>query len=220
MRRHFDGDHYTLRLLASILVAQVLVLLCIKLWPLPLTPGPLDITYSDPEAIQMEEIVTTRQTRLAPPPPPPLPPVIRPEDIILEEDLTLDFNPLTVTGPPMDEIPAEPEGIRSTGIAASEPPKPIRIVTPEYPRSAQRRKIRAEVVITLVVDQRGEVRSPQVLERYLLDEKENTRTLVDELGYGLEEAAINAAMRSLFRPARKEGVVVASNHKLTFKFGS
>ena len=220
MQRHFDGDHYILRLLASILVAQVLVLLCIKLWPLPLTPEPLDITYSNPEAIQMEEIVTTHQTRLAPPPLPPLPPVIRPEDIILEEDLALDFNPLTVIGPPMDEIPAEPEGIRSNGIAASEPPKPIRIVTPEYPRSAQRRKIRAEVVVTLVVDQRGEVRSPQVLERYLLDEKGNTRTLVDELGYGLEEAAINAAMRSLFRPARKEGIVVASNHKLTFKFGN
>ncbi len=220
MRRHFDGDHYTLRLLASILVAQVLVLLCIKLWPLPLTPEPLDITYSNPEAIQMEEIVTTRQTRLAPPPPPPLPPVIRPEDIILEEDLTLDFNPLTVTGPPMDEIPTDPEGIQPSGIAASEPPKPIRIVTPEYPRSAQRRRIRAEVVITLVVDRQGKVQSPQVLERYLLDGKENTRTPVDELGYGLEEAAINAAIRSLFRPARKEGMAVDSNHRLTFKFGS
>ncbi len=220
MRRHFDGDLYTLRLFAGIIVAQALVLLCIKLWPPPVPPKPLDIAYSNPETIQMEDIITTHQTQSSPPPPAPLPPVIQPEDMILEEDLPLDFSPLTITAPPIDEIPAETEGMQPSGIAASEPPKPIRIVTPEYPQSAQRRRIRAEVVITLVVDKQGRVQSPQVLERYLLDKTENTRTRVDELGHGLEEAAINAAMRSLFRPAKKEGMSVDSHHKLTFKFGS
>ncbi len=220
MRRHLDGDHYTLRLLVCVLIAQVLVLLCIKLWPIPLIIDPLDITYSDPEAIQMEEIITTQQSRLAPPPPPPLPPVIHPDEIILDDDLTIDFSPLTITGPPMDELPSEPNGNQSGTVPVTEPPKPIRIVTPEYPRSAQRRKIRAEVVITLIVDQQGNVQSPRVTEQYLLDPRGNSRTLVDELGYGIEEAAINAAMRSLFRPARKEGKIVTSNHTLTFKFGS
>lgn len=220
MRRHFDADHYILRLLAGIIAAQLLVLVCIKLWPLPAAPQPADLIYSSPDMIQMEEIVNTTQARRAPPPPPPLPPVIMADDIILEEDLTLDFDPLTITGPPMEDIPTEPEGVLSSGVLSSEPPKPIRIATPEYPRSAQRRKIHAEIVIALVVDKRGRVQSPRIIERYLLNQKENTRTLVNELGYGLEEAAVNAALRSLFRPAKKDGVTVDSNHQLAFKFGT
>ena len=219
MRRHFDGDSYSLRLFASIIAAQVLILLCIKLWPGASEPKPLDIIYSSPEVIQMEEIVSTNQTRRAPPPPAPLPPVIAPDDTILEEEILLDLDPLALTDPSLDDMPTEPEGVPSTGIGANEAPKPIRIVTPEYPRSASRRKIHAEIVIAVVVDKRGRVQSPQIVERYLLNEKDNTRTLVDALGYGLEEAAVNAAMRSLFRPARKDGTTVESNHKLSFKFG-
>ena len=219
MRRHFDGDSYSLRLFASILAAQVLILLCIKLWPVTSEPKPLDIIYSSPEVIQMEEIVSTNQTRRAPPPPAPLPPVIAPDDTILEEDILLDLDPLALTDPSLEDMPTDPEGALSTGTAASEAPKPIRIVTPEYPRSASRRKIHAEIVIAVVVDKRGRVQSPQIVERYLLNEKDNTRTLVDVLGHGLEEAAVSAAMRSLFRPARKDGATVESNHKLSFKFG-
>ena len=219
MRRHFDGDSYSLRLFASILAAQVLILLCIKLWPITSGPKPLDIIYSSPEVIQMEEIVSTNQTRRTPPPPAPLPPVIAPDDTILEEDILLDLDPLALTDPSLDDMPTDPEGALSTGIGATEAPKPIRIVTPEYPRSASRRKIHAEIVIAVVVDKRGRVQSPQVVERYILNEKDNTRTLVDVLGHGLEEAAVSAAMRSLFRPARKDGAIVESNHKLSFKFG-
>ena len=219
MRRHFNGDSYSLRLFASIIAAQVLILLCIKLWPIEPEPKPLDITYSSPEMIQMEEIVSTRQTRRAPPPPAPLPPIIAPDDTILEEDVLLDLDPLDVTGPPMDEMPTEPEGTPSTGIAATEAAKLIRIATPEYPKSAKRRNIHAEIVVAVVVDKRGRVQSPQIVERYLLDKKDNTRALVDALGHGLEEAAVNAAMRSLLRPARKGGAAVESNFKLTFTFG-
>lgn len=219
MRRHFDGDSYSLRLFASIIAAQVLILLCIKLWPDTSEPKPVDIIYSSPEVIQMEEIVSTNQTRRAPPPPAPLPPVIAPDETILEEDILLDLDPLALTDPSLDDMPTEPEGAPSTGIGATEAAKPIRIALVEYPRSAKRRNIHAEIVIAVVVDRRGRVQSPQIAERYLLNEKDNTRTLVDALGYGLEEAAVNAAMRSLFRPARKDGATVESNHKITFKFG-
>lgn len=219
MRRHFDNDSYSLRLFASIIAAQVLILLCIKLWPIAPEPKPLDILYSRPEAIQMEEIVSTRQTRRAPPPPAPLPPVIAPDDTILEEDILLDLDPLTVTGPSTDEMPTEPEGPPSTGIAATEAPKPIRIAVPEYPRAANRRNIKAEIVLDLVIDKRGRVRSAQILERYLLNHRDNTRTLVNALGYGLEEAAMNAAMRYLFRPARKDGATVESTHEITLTLG-
>ena len=220
MRRHFDGDSYSLRLFASILAAQVLILLCIKLWPSASEPKPLDIIYSSPEVIQMEEIVSTNQTRRAPPPPAPLPPVIAPDDTILEEEILLDLDPLTLTDPSLDDMPTEPEGAPSTGIGATEGPRLIRVVTPEYPRPAKRRNILAEVVIAVVVDKRGRVQSPQIVKRYILNEKDNTRTLVDALGHGLEEAAVSAATRSLYRPARKDGATVESNAEITIKFGS
>ena len=219
MRRHFDGDSYSLRLFASILAAQVLILLCIKLWPVALEPKPLDIVHSSPEVIQMEEIVSTNQTRRAPPPPAPLPPVIAPDDTILEEEILLDLEPLALTDPSINDMPAEPEGTPSTGIAASEAARLIRLAIPEYPKPAERRKIQAEIVIAVVVDKRGRVQSPQIVERYLLNEKDNTRTLVDALGHGLEEAAVSAAMRSLFRPARKDGATVESNYQITFALG-
>jgi protein TonB len=219
MRRHFDGDSYSLRLFASIIAAQVLVLLCIKLWPNTSEPKPLDILHSRPEVIQMEEVVSTRQTRRSPPPPAPLPPVIAPDDTILEEDVLLDLDPLVVTDPSTDEMPAEPEGTPSTGIAATEGPKLIRLATPEYSRSARRRNIHAEIIVAVVVDKQGRVQSPQIVKRYLLNEKSDTRELVNALGHGLEEAAVDAAMRSLFRPARKDGAVVESNHEITFRFG-
>ena len=213
MRRHFGGKSYTLRLLACIISAQILVLLCLHFWPIPPPPEPMEIVSSSPEIIHLEEVISTRQVRRSPPPARPLPPIITPNDVILDDNLTLEYTPLEI------DSPTTPDESPPTEIISSEPPKPIRIVTPEYPRSARRRKIHAEIVVAFVVDEHGRVQSPKILERYLLDQRQGTRTLVSELGYGLEESAVNAALRSLFRPARKGGMPVGSNHELIFKFG-
>lgn len=213
MRHHFEGDHYTMHILAGIISAQVLILLCVHFWPLIPLPEPMDTVDSSPDVIELEEIASTSQVRRSPPPVRPSPPVIMPEDVILNDDLTLDYSPLEVG------VPSDPDELPVRKMVSSEPPKPIRIVTPEYPRPARRRKIHAEIVVTFVVDKHGHVQSPRILERYLLDQRHGTRVLVDELGYGLEDAALRAALRSLFRPARSNDVPVGSNHELTFKFG-
>jgi protein TonB len=42
---------------------------------------------------------------------------------------------------------------------------------------------------------------------------------VPSLGYGLEESALDAASRSLFRPAEQNGEPVATRTTITFTFG-
>ncbi len=212
----FDHKTYTLRILSTLIIAQVLVLACIKFWPLSSLENPVDVAYPDSDAIMMEEIVQTFQPRSTPQPVTPLPPIIKSDDIILDEEPILELDPLLISGPPAEELPMDSS---SVSLGSSVPPKPIRIVTPEYPRHAQRRQIRAEIIIHVIVDKSGRVQSPQILERYLLDESIQGHTLVEELGYGLEEAAVNAALKSIFRPAKKGGITVDSYHKLSFKFG-
>ncbi len=199
----------------------LLLLLTIKVWPVPTDDAPNDIVYSSrgPEIILLEDVVPTRQQRQPPPPPAPLPPVIVPNDRILEDDLVFDDSFIEVEDPGLDSelAPGDPIGAAPTGARAESAPKPIRIVEPEYPRAARRKNIRAEIVITVIVDSRGRVEAPTIVERFLL--KEASRQPVSELGYGLEEAALSAATRWLFRPAQKDGKAVRSQHELSFKFG-
>lgn len=220
MRNQAENEHYAIRLMACMIAALVLVNLLVQFWPPPGPPKPLDIVYDSPAVILMEDVLPTSQQRRAPPPPAPLPPVIMPDDVILEDELILDSEPLAIAGPDLEDAPADAANQgASSDLQASTTPKLIRIITPEYPRAAQRRKIRAEIVIALVVDRRGRVESPRIVARYLLNEKDGIREPVEELGYGLEEAALSAAMRSLFRPASKSGVAVSSNHQVSFRFG-
>ena len=72
----------------------------------------------------------------------------------------------------------------------------------------------------MLVDEKGRVEATKVLERFLLgSKKDDPKRAVTLLGYGLEEAALSAAGRWLFRPARKNGTAVRSYHALTFRFG-
>ena len=220
MRYGAGKEHYSIRLMACMICALVLLNLLVQFWPAPGPPKPLDIVYDSPATVLMEDIMQTSQQRKTPPPPAPLPPVVMPDDVILDEELVFDSQPLAVTGPDLTDAPVSTDSQgASSALQASTSPKLIRIITPEYPRAAQRRKIRAEVVVAVIVDRRGRVESPRIVARYLLNEKDESRQAVDELGYGLEEAALSAALRSMFKPASKAGVAVSSNHQVAFKFG-
>ncbi len=200
----------------------VLVLLCavavVRWWP----PAPSNEPASLPvttrgEMIEIEEIRPTRQSGdVKPPPPAPIPPIVVADDVILEQeefDLSDAFLPLEIPGA---TVPAP--GTDAEEKVVFEGPKPIRVVEPEYTRAAHRRKVRAEVVVGVKIDEQGRVQEAWVMKRYLLGEENEPRE-VDELGYGLEEAAMAAAERCLFRPARRNGQPVASETTLGFGFG-
>ena len=217
-QQRYRALHAT-RVLGTLAASLLLLLGLVHFWPIPSGHDPLHGLYraSAPEVIAMEEIQPTLQRRKPPPPPAPLPPIVMPEDRILEDPqlLDADFLPADDPGPP--DVSAE-EGPQQDALADSAP-RPVRIAEPEYPRAARRRNIRAEITVVVEIDTRGRVVAHEITDRYLLGEDGQTRRPVETLGFGLEEAAVSAARRWMFRPARKQGRAVRSQYPLSIKFG-
>lgn len=209
--------------MACLALALLLIIGLVHLWP-AWTGGPSDIVYSATadEAIQIEEIQPTSQSmEKRPPPPAPLPPVVVPNDAIDEvEPLAFTDSSLPIENPGEDEV--RQEGTSQQAAQAQRPDvnaRLLRYVEPEYTRAARRNDIQAEVVIEVRIDEQGRVQSASIVQRKLLGEDGASSRVVDELGYGLEEAALAAARQCLFRPARANGEPVPTRTTLTIRFG-
>ncbi len=202
----------------------LLLIACVRLWPAPGATVEAGKPYSmsEHEFIDIEQIQPTHQALQAPPPPSPPIPIVVPDDVVLDEheiDVS-DANLLSVEDLGPDD--ASSDGIADASRSASGAtfgPKAVRFVEPEYTQEARRRRVRAEVVIEVLVDAAGRVLETRIEERFLLDKDGTERTPVPEIGYGLEEAARSAAQRWIFRPARTDGEPVSSYTTLTFTFG-
>jgi protein TonB len=223
---HTFNQQYVFRVLASTVVTLLLLIAIVKLWPQPIPGGDEPSVYAavDQESIQMEEIVQTRQVQQAPPPPAPLPPVVVPDDIEIEPqefDFAETSIPTVDPGLDLEFKEGDPEGeeVQSRSTRPDTGPKPVRVVEPKYPREAEKKKIKAEINVEVLVDEKGRVKEKKITERFLVKDDDGPREATRELGYGLEEAALAAADRWLFRPARQNGKAVASYQTLTFSFG-
>ena len=196
-----------------------------RFWP---TPSPPDLSHAifspkGEEVIHLEEVAPTRQQIRKPPPPTPLPPIPVPDDVILPEELPEIAEDFTLEALPEDATDEKSQqGLEGQGrtLQVEEAPRPVRFVEPEYTAAARKRKIRAQIVIEVLVDEKGRVVQARIVERFLLGKKpDEPPTPVDHIGYGLEEAALAAAQRWRFRPARQNGKPVQSLTTLTFRFG-
>ena len=213
---------YRLRIQICIAATLILLIGIVRLWPPPRSGDERTTGYhvSEQEIIDIEEIQPTRQARRAPPPPAPPIPIVVPDDVVLDH-VELEFSDANLLDidDPGDEIEDEEgEAVPTTG-GVTVGPKAVRFVEPEYTREARRRRVRAEVVVEVLVDDRGRVQDTSIEERFLLNDDDGSKTPVAEVGYGLEEAAVSAARRWIFRPARENGKPVASYTTLTFTFG-
>lgn len=207
----------------GIVIALLLLIAAVKWWPIRSAANTEQIfTARVQETIEIDEIQPTRQIRRSPPPPAPLPPIIVPDDIILD-DVVLEFTdalePATDPGEDLEKLEGDTEGTPTALAHVESGPKPVRIVEPEYTREARRKRVKAEIVVEVLVDERGRVAQANVIERYLVGDDNEPKEAVTTLGYGLEESAISAAERWLFRPARKNGSTVKSYTTLTLSFG-
>lgn len=216
-------DQHVIRLLACTAASLCIAIGAVKLWPVVRDHAPREPIYSTsgPEIIAIDDILPTTQPVQPPPPPAPLPPIVVPDDTILEEDLTFDEDFLRTDeiGLAHEVTPGDAAETEGASVRAESDPKPIRIAAPEYTRAAKRKNIRAEIVVAVVIDRHGRVEQSTIVDRFLLSEDDGLRQRVEELGYGLEESAVTAAERCLFRPARVNGLPVRSQHELSFKFG-
>lgn len=227
-RQSHERQEYPRRIVWSMAISLVLLIVAFRFWPVPeIDTQPVVFDTRAQEMITLEEIQPTRQQRGAPAPRPPAIPVLVPDDVVLP-DVELDFSQdfaLSVLGSPTgtaDDAPlAAPGGGGSApGTRPDSGPRPVRIVEPEYTEAARRRKVRAEVIVEVLVDTKGRVTTSRISERFLVrDSDTGARESVATLGYGLEEAAIAAAGQWTFRPARQDGRAVESWTTITFTFG-
>lgn len=168
----------------------------------------------------MEEVQTTEQALRVPPPPAPPIPIFLPDEAVPDPvDLDLSDAFFTEDFSGLDALLADglPEAESDARVGPTLGPRTLRFVEPEYTNEARRSRIRAELVVEVLVDENGRVRETRIVERFLFDQ--DAKRPVDVLGYGLEEAALSAAERWIFRPAMRDGEPVTSYTTLTFSFG-
>lgn len=213
---------YRRRLLGSLVAVLMLGIALVRWWP-TLEETASDGPYRDraPERIQLEEVQPTSQSQeLKPPPPTPLPPVVVPNDVLIKEELEFEEAELDVEDPGEDE--RYQEGSAEEPATARQPDTNARLfraVQPKYPSAAQDRSVQARVRVAVQITEKGQVQEATVTKRWLLSTDGSARA-VSSLEHGLEEAALAAARRSLFRPARANGDPVATQTTLTFEFGT
>ncbi|MEM6645192.1 MAG: energy transducer TonB [Bacteroidota bacterium] len=217
-------SRYHVRVLGCMVGSLALVLGLFRFWPLPSDDVDDGLTFDtrSQDIIAMEEITPTRQTqRRAPPPPAPLPPIVVPDDIELEEPIIeITDSALPIDNPGTDADLQEGDSDKDSGPPAPmTSPKLFRFVEPNYTDAARRRGIRAEVALEVLVNERGRVEEAKIVQRYLLGKNPDDKEAVTELGYGLEEAALEAARRFGFRPARQGGKAVRSYTTFSLSFG-
>lgn len=237
--RHAD---YPTRVLASLAVSLAVVLSAFLFWPSRSAPEPAGgaMAEASVEMIDIEEIEPTRQAPpnpSAPPPPPPdalLPPEEVPDtEEPVEQQIVEQIAPVTVpdsrdNGPPTPP-PAPPS--RSGPPSPSAPqrqgpprvvdrpdrsPRVVRQAFPVYPEEARRDGVRARVRVQVLVTEGGAVAEARVVGRFRLDGDD--AEAVAELPRGMDEAALAAARRYVFRPARDDGERVRARTILSLTF--
>lgn len=204
--------------------ALVLLIALVRLWPVPEADEGLLFTSIPQENVLIEEVQQTRQSLREPPPPAPMVPIPVPDDVeIPPEVIVFDVPMFAPPEPGQGEDPVKVEGeadeVPSFVPVADEKPRPLRYVEPEFPREASRRKIRAQVDVRVIVNQQGQVTELEIVAMKLLNDEGSVVEQVEQLGYGIEEAALDAARRWRFRPAKFKGRTVSTYHLLEFKFG-
>lgn len=212
---------YHLRVTGATAVVLLLAIGLVEWWPTwPASDAPIRYRDRPTERIQVQEITPTSQSQeLNPPPPAPLPPIVVPNDVIVKEEVEIGESSLQIETPGEDE--RLQEGTSSATTAARQPDTDARLlrnVQPNYPAAARKDEVRARIEVEVKVAKTGRVTEATVRRRWLLSEGGSARA-VPKLGYGLEEAALVAAQRSLFRPARADGQPVPTRKIITFTFG-
>lgn len=168
----------------------------------------------------VEDVIITQQQTAPASPPRPQVPVPVPNDQIIEDLIDFpEFDDLFSEDP----IQIEKDGIGRVGdtgkIVGSpdQPPSIVRIVEPTVPEAAKQAKIKAEVIVSFLIDTEGNVEEVIFSEIRVYDG--NDYEIVNSIGYGILEAINEAAFRWKFRPAKHEGEPVKAYVKNSFSIG-
>jgi len=180
----------------SLIIALVLMIVAFKFFPDVASGG--EQLEDTQELFTVEDIQQTKQENRPPPPPKPPIPIEAPSDDVLEDieigDTEIDFEEeLEAPPPPKEEKKVEEEP--TYFVAVEEMPEPIggikaiqeKIV---YPEIAKRAGVEGKVYILAFVDESGNVTKANILKG---------------IGAGCDEAALNAVLKTKFKPGKQRG---------------
>jgi len=165
-----------------------------------------DIAIELPESpdikIEVMEIPPTQQIQRPPAPARPMIPIEAEDDDMLDdvtiEETDIVFDDYEDAPPPP---PPEEEEVYEF-FAVSEKPVIIKKEVPIYPDLARKAQIEGKVVITVTIDKKGNVERADVFKSIPM----------------LDEAAIAAAMRCKFKPAKQRDKFVKVKMNIPFDF--
>jgi protein TonB len=181
----------------SLIIALAVLIVAFKFFP-KLEGG--DVFLEGPqELFQVEEIQQTKQENRPPPPPKPPIPIEAPTDDVLEDieigDTEIDLTEQMEAPPPPPKEEKKVEEEPTYFVAVEEMPEPIggikgiqeKIV---YPEIAKRAGVEGKVYVLAFVDQTGVVTKAQVIKG---------------IGAGCDEAALDAVLKTRFKPGKQRG---------------
>lgn len=215
-----DSVPYEHRIMGAIILSQLILIGVFRLWP-PIEPEPRVFQdYFPGEEVYVEEIVNTRQNQAPASPPKPQVPQPVPNDKVIEEEIDFPEFEDIVTDSPIefnDEVGRTGEGQQITANPQL-PPNPVKIVEPEIPQEAKGLDFRVDIIVTFLVNNQGEVEEIFISEIRKYN-KEGRYEVVDQIGYGLMGAALEAASQWRFRAAKDQGRNVNTYTRQSFIFG-
>jgi len=181
----------------SLIVALAIMIVAFKFFP-AVTSGGLELDATQ-ELFTVEDIQHTKQENRPPPPPKPPIPIEAPSDDVLEDieigDTEIDLGEEMEAPPPPPKEEKKVEEEPTYFVAVEEMPEPIggikaiqeKII---YPEIAKRAGVEGKVYVLAFVDESGAVTKAQVLKG---------------IGAGCDEAALNAVLKTKFKPGKQRG---------------
>lgn len=192
----------------SIIISLTFLILAFKFFP---SMNKTKVELEGPqELLMVEDIENTKQEAAPPPPPKPPIPIEAPSDDVLEDieisETELDVDAVVESAPPPPQIEEETEPVFF--VAVEEMPEPIGGIAAieariTYPDIALRAGIQGRVFIRAFVDEGGNVSKAEVLKG---------------IGAGCDQAAIDAVMKTKFKPGRQRGKPVKVQVSLPIVF--
>ncbi|MEQ8525635.1 energy transducer TonB [Gracilimonas sp.] len=192
----------------------------LKFWPIePNAVKEYTDTFAE-EVVYIENSIVTRQTSAPAAPPKPRVPVPVPNDEIIETEVNF---------PDMDDLLSKYEAEGEEGFSETQgegefvgsPDQAVglvRIVEPTVPEAAKQANIKARVLVTFLVGINGQVEDYYISEIRVFD-KDGNYEVVNQIGYGIMEAVLQAAGKWRFTPARDNGRPVKTYVQNSFNIG-
>lgn len=216
------GSAYRVRILACIAFAELIFLGFFNLWPVtgPSNNASQQVSFSE-NAVDLSDVVMTRQESRPPPPPRPQAPVPVPNDkIIKDKIINLDIvnNSDFSDSLSLQKVGEQGNSDRVVGNPQT-PPQILRIVEPTEPDVAREAKIKAEIWVEMLVSKEGKVEDANITKIKLFDRATGKTQIVQTIGYGITEATLKAALEWKFKPAKNNGKPVKTYSTQIFTYG-